>query len=65
VQANIFQVVDGKAILFEKKDSLFHQIKEKSKGRLIINRTKVASAMTKEELHLDIEKFFENLETIL
>jgi hypothetical protein len=65
VQANIFQVVDGKAILFEKKDSLFHQIKEKSKGRLIINRTKVASAMTKEELHVDIEKFFENLEKIL
>jgi predicted ATPase len=64
VQANIFQIVDGKAILFEKKDSLFHQIKEKSKGRLIINRAKVASAMTQDELHVDIEKFFENLEKI-
>jgi hypothetical protein len=64
VQANVFQIVDGKAILFEHKDSLFHQIKEKSKGQLIINRAKVASAMTQEELHVDIEKFFENLETI-
>jgi predicted ATPase len=64
VQANIFQVVDGKVILFENKDSLFHQIKEKSKGQLVINRTKVASAMTRNELHADIENFFENLEKI-
>jgi hypothetical protein len=64
VQANIFQMVDGKAILFENKDSLFHQIKEKSNGQLLINRSKVASAMTRDELHNDIEKFFENLEKI-
>ncbi|MDR1526704.1 MAG: AAA family ATPase [Dysgonamonadaceae bacterium] len=64
VQANIFQVIDGKAILFENNDSLFNQIKEKSNGQLIINRTKVASAMIQEELHIDIEKFFENLEKI-
>jgi hypothetical protein len=65
VQANIFQVVDGKAILFEHKDSLFNQIKKKSKGQLIMNRAKVAVAMTREELHTDIEKFFENLEKII
>ncbi|MDR0682813.1 MAG: ATP-binding protein, partial [Dysgonamonadaceae bacterium] len=65
VQANIFQVINGKVILFENKDSLFNQIKEKSNGQLVINRTKVASAMTREELHIDIEKFFENLETIV
>jgi hypothetical protein len=65
VQANIFQVIDGKTILFgNNKDSLFNQIKEKSNGQLIITRTKVASAMTREELHIDIEKFFENLEKI-
>jgi AAA15 family ATPase/GTPase len=65
VAANIFQVVDGKAILFENKDSLFNQIKEKSEKQLVINRVKVASAMRREELHIDIEKFFENLEKIL
>jgi hypothetical protein len=65
VQANIFQIVDGKAILFENKDSLFNQIRKKSNGQLIMNRAKVAAAMMPEELHTDIEKFFENLEKIV
>jgi energy-coupling factor transporter ATP-binding protein EcfA2 len=65
LNANIFQIVDGKKILFENSDSLFNQIKTKSDNQVIISRTKVASAMNSDELHEDIEGFFNNLEEVI
>ena len=62
LKANIFAVVDGKKILFEDKDSLFHQIKACDDRMLIINRQIVASSMIPEELHEDIYHFFSFLE---
>ena len=65
VKANIFSVVDGKKILFENKDSLFHKIKDYGDKKLIINRQAVASAMKPDEIHQDIISFFDFLENIV
>ncbi len=62
VKANIFSVVDGKKILFENKDSLFHQIKAYGDRQLIINRQIVSSSMLAEEVHSDVHNFFDFLE---
>ena len=62
VKANVFSVVDGKKILFENRDSLFHQIKSYGDRQLIINRQIVSSSMIAEEIHEDIYKFFVFLE---
>lgn len=62
VKANIFSVVDGKKILFENKDSLFHLIKSYGDRQLIINRQIVSSSMLVEEVHNDIYNFFDFLE---
>jgi predicted ATPase len=63
VSANIFQVVDGKKILFEKENSLFHRISQSS--GLKINRDKVARNLLPEEIHEDIVHFFDHLETMV
>lgn len=60
LKANIFSIVDGKKILFENKDSLFHQLREMD-GELVINRQSVSSSMLEDELHNDIIAFFELL----
>lgn len=65
VSASIFKVLDGKKLLFENKNSLFEQIKEKSQGRLKISRVILANQMLGEEIHLDVDRFFENLEKIV
>jgi len=65
VKADIFSLVDGKKILFEKQDSLFNRIKDVNDSQLKIKRLAVATAMTKEEIHEDVEKFFENLTKIV
>lgn len=65
VEANIFSIIDGKKILFENKDSLFHRIKNCDDKQLIINRQAVASAMIQEEIHQDIISFFDFLENIV
>lgn len=62
VKANVFIVVDGKKILFENKDSLFHLIKSFGDRQLIINRQIVSSSMLAEEIHEDIYSFFNFLE---
>jgi hypothetical protein len=62
VKANIFQAVNGKKILFENKDSLFHRIKDLDD--LKINREKVAINMNEELIHEDIIGFFNHLSTI-
>ena len=62
VKANIFQVINGKQILFESEDALFHRIR--NVDNLIVNRDKVARNMEKEEVHQDILSFFETLEQL-
>jgi len=65
VNANIFKVLDGKKLLFENSDSLFERIKNHSQGVLKINRVSLATNMEVSEVHIDIEKFFSNLEAIV
>lgn len=62
VKANVFTVVDGKKILFESKDSLFHLIKSYGDRQLIINRQIVSSSMLAEDIHEDVYTFFNFLE---
>ena len=61
VTANIFSVLDGKRILFENDDSLFHTLRT---GTLAIEvlRERVAGLMTAEEIHEDVHQFFSKLE---
>ncbi len=65
VNASIFKVLDGKKLLFENKDSLFEKIKNHSGGSLKINRSILAQSMEANEIHIDIEVFFNNLESIV
>ena len=61
VAANVFQVVDGKRILFENSDSLFHQLQE-IEPKLHTLREKVAGAMEPDEIHNDVLALFNKLE---
>ncbi len=56
VTANIFSVVNGKRILFESDDSLFHQLRNDSPSLQLI-REQVAISMLAEELHEDVHQF--------
>ena len=60
VTANIFSVVDGKRILFENDDSLFHQLR-KGEPSLQLIREHVAMSMTADELHEDVHHFIGKL----
>ena len=60
VAADIFSVVDGKRILFEKDDALFQRLK-KIESRATLNRERVALSMASEEIHEDVHRFFEKL----
>ena len=62
VKANIFEVIDGKKILFENHDSLFQRLKEGDD--LKINRERIANNMTADHLHNDIINFFEFLTSV-
>ncbi|MDR3286061.1 MAG: ATP-binding protein [Prevotellaceae bacterium] len=64
VKAQIFSVIDGKKLLFENPDSLFEQIKNEDSANLKINRSAIASMMTTDEIHNDINTFFDNLAII-
>jgi hypothetical protein len=61
VSANIFQVVDGKRILFENADSLFHQLRQ-LQPKLVALRQNVAGAMIESEIHTDVRTLFSKLE---
>ena len=65
VHANIFSVIDGKHILFEEKDCLFHQIASYSDNKIKINRQRIANSMKASELHQDILDFFDSIEAVL
>lgn len=59
-QANIFKVLDGKTLLFESENSLFHQLR-KCPTPVIVPRENVAGAMTPETIHQDVHDFFAKL----
>jgi CDP-glycerol glycerophosphotransferase (TagB/SpsB family) len=60
VVANVFAVVDGKQILFENDDSLFHRIEGGSPAIKLI-REEVAMSMTVDEIHEDVHQFIAKL----
>lgn len=60
VAANIFEVVDGKRILFENDDSLFHTLRLGNPAVMLI-RENVAAAMNAEEIHENVHRFFAKL----
>jgi hypothetical protein len=60
VTANVFSVVDGKRILFESDDSLFHRL-EGGEPSLQLIREDVAMNMTTDELHADVHDFIGKL----
>ncbi len=62
VSANIFNVVDGKKILFQNHDSLFQKIR--SKSGFLLNRETIVLSMLPAEIHEDIENLFEKLEIL-
>ncbi len=60
VGANIFKVLDGKRILFEDDDSLFHQLRNGNPSVQLI-REEVALNMHPDEIHQDVHRFIEKL----
>jgi hypothetical protein len=60
VAANVFEVVDGKRILFENDGSLFHTLRQ-GEPTLLLIREEVAAAMNAEEIHEDVYRFFAKL----
>jgi hypothetical protein len=62
--ANVFAVVDGKRILFEDDDSLFHQLRKGSPSLNLI-REQVAMSMVADELHEDVHHFISKLISLI
>jgi len=60
VTANIFSVVNGKRILFENDDSLFHQLRTNPTSVELI-RESVALGMKLDEVHTDVRRFLAHL----
>lgn len=60
VTANIFSVVDGKKILFEDDNSLFHQLRTGSPPLQLI-REQIAMSMNVDEIHQDVHDFIDKL----
>ncbi len=64
VTANVFGVVDGKKILFEKAESLFQQLRN-APFPIQILREEVAMNMNEDEIHEDVRQFFDKLSRML
>ena len=60
VSANVFGVVDGKRILFENDDSLFHQLRTGTPSVELL-REQVALNMVPDEIHEDVHHFIAKL----
>jgi hypothetical protein len=58
VRANVFQVVDGKRLLYENADSLFHRLQPMG---FELTPEAVADRMTADEIHEDVHGFFAKL----
>jgi hypothetical protein len=63
VTANIFSAVDGKKILFENDNSLFHRLRAGDPS-VQLTREKVAISMKAEEIHEDVHRFIHKLKTM-
>ncbi|MBM3880344.1 MAG: hypothetical protein FJ387_11610 [Verrucomicrobia bacterium] len=61
VGAEIFKVLDGKRLLFDADDSLFHRLR-KCDTPVVLPREAVAAAMKPEEIHEDVHDFFSKLQ---
>jgi len=64
INANIFQVVDGKRLLFENDDSLFQMLRSNNPPVELI-RESVAASMRAEEIHQDVHNFFAKLKRLV
>lgn len=64
VTANVFQVVDGKRMLFEEEDALFHQLKAASPAVHLI-RESIAGVMTADEIHEDVHVFMRKVNAMV
>jgi len=64
LSANIFEVVDGKRILFENEDSLFQILRRNSPSVALIRET-IAVNMKADDIHVDVVDFFEKLKGIV
>lgn len=64
ITANVFSVVDGKRILFENNDSLFHKLRT-SAPSLVLIREQVAMNMIADEIHDDVHQFVSKLITMV
>jgi len=62
VTANIFSVLDGKRILFENDDSLFHTLRRGTPSVEVL-RERVVGLMAADEIHEDVHQFFAKLKT--
>ena len=60
VSANVFSVVNGKKILFENPDGLFHQLRGADPSLSLI-REQVALSMTANKIHEDVHEFIAKL----
>lgn len=73
VKANIFQVVNGKRLLFEQSDSLFQRLKAIVLARstasagtpFLMTRETIAAHMQSSEIHQDVHQFFHRLQHLL
>lgn len=64
VSAKIFEILDGKQLLFEQDNSLYKQLIRKEPS-MALTKTAIASAMTPEEIHNDVELFFSHMQQVL
>ena len=60
LDANIFEIVDGKKRLYENENSLFQRLKKIAPG-VNFNKETIAANMIEEEIHEDIIAFFNKL----
>ncbi len=70
VRANVFQVVNGKKLLFENSNSLFQRLKAcdlpiPPTSVLELTREMVAASMLPDEIHEDVQQFFTRLAQLL
>ena len=70
VKANIFKVVDGKKLLFQADNALFHQLKQEAVKLALpypieLTRETVANNMTSDEIHEDVYCFFRKIAALI
>jgi predicted ATPase len=63
VAASVFSVVDGKRMLFEYDNSLFHQLRNAEPSVQLL-REQVAATMNPGEIHQDVHDLFERLKQL-